>query len=124
MSEWTIIHNPRWGTSRKALQLLRDNSIEPNIVNYIKDPLDNKYIEQISVKLGLHPNQFMRKKEQAFKDHKIDEYLDDEKKLINFMANFPKLIERPIIIRNEKAVIGRPIAVSYTHLTLPTNAHV
>ena len=36
MSEWTIIHNPRWGTSRKALQLLRDNSIEPNIVNYIK----------------------------------------------------------------------------------------
>ena len=59
--------------------------------------------------LSLHPNQFMRKKEQAFKDHKIDEHLDDEKKLINFMANFPKLIERPIIIRNEKAVIGRPI---------------
>ncbi len=109
MSEWTIIHNPRWGTSRKALQLLRDNSIEPNIVNYIKNPLDNKYIEQISAKLGLHPNQFMRKKEQAFKDHKIDEHLDDEKKLINFMVNFPKLIERPIIIRNEKAVIGRPI---------------
>ena len=71
--------------------------------------MDNKYIEQISTKLRLHPNQFMRKKEQAFKDHKIDEHLDDEKKLINFMANFPKLIERPIVIRNEKAVIGRPI---------------
>ena len=66
MSEWTIIHNPRWGTSRKALQLLRDNSIEPNIVNYIKNPLDNKYIEQLSEMLGLHPNQFMRKKEQLF----------------------------------------------------------
>ena len=88
---------------------MRDNSIEPNIVNYIKNPLDNKYIEQISAKLGLHPNQFMRKKEQAFKDHKIDEHIDDEKKLISFMVNFPKLIERPIIIRNEKAVIGRPI---------------
>ena len=88
---------------------MRDNSIEPNILNYIKDPLDIKYIEQISAKLGLHPNQFMRKKEQAFKDHKIDEHLDDEKKLISFMANFPKLIERPIVIRNEKAVIGRPI---------------
>ena len=88
---------------------MRDNSIEPNIVNYIKDPLDNKYIEQISAKLGLHPNQFMRKKEQAFKDHKIDKHLDDEKKLISFMVNFPKLIERPIVIRNEKAVIGRPV---------------
>ena len=109
MSEWTIIHNPRWGTSRKALQLLRDNSIEPNIVNYIKNPLDNKYIEQISTKLGLHPSQFIRKKEKAFKDHKIDENLNDKKKLISFMVNFPKLIERPIIIRNEKAVIGRPI---------------
>ena len=71
--------------------------------------MDNKYIEQISTKLRLHPNQFMRKKEQALKDHKIGEHLDDEKKLINFMANFPKLIERPIIIRNQKAVIGRPI---------------
>ncbi len=88
---------------------MRDNSIEPNIVNYIKDPLDSKYIEQISAKLGLHPNQFMRKKERAFKDHKIDEHLDDEEKLISFMVNFPKLIERPIVIRNEKAVIGRPI---------------
>ena len=88
---------------------MRDNSIEPNIVNYIKNPLDNKYIEQISEMLSLHPNQFMRKKERAFKDHKIDEHLDDDKKLISFMANFPKLIERPIIIRNEKAVIGRPI---------------
>ena len=88
---------------------MRDNSIEPNIVNYIKNPLDNKYIEQISEMLSLHPNQFMRKKEQAFKDYKIDEHLDDSKKLISFMANFPKLIERPIIIRNEKAVIGRPI---------------
>ena len=109
MSEWTIIHNPRWGTSRKALQLLRDNSIEPNIVNYIKDPLDNKYIEQISAKLGLHPNQFMRKKEQAFKDHKIDEHLNDKDKLFNLMADYPKLMERPIIIRNDKAVVGRPI---------------
>ena len=109
MSEWTIIHNPRWGTSRKALQLLRDNSIEPNIVNYIKKPLNNKNIKQISKKLGLHPSQFMRKKEQDFKDHKVDEHLDDEKKLINFMAKFPKLIERPIIIKNDKAVIGRPI---------------
>ena len=109
MSEWTIIHNPRWGTSRKALQLLRDNSIEPNIINYIKNPLDNKNIKQISKKLGLHPSQFMRKKELDFKDHKVDEHLDDEKKLINFMAKFPKLIERPIIIKNDKAVIGRPI---------------
>jgi len=88
---------------------LRDNSIEPNIVNYIKNPLDNKYIEQLSEMLGLHPNQFMRKKEQIFKDHKVDEYLDDEKKLISFMTNFPKLIERPIIIRRDKAVIGRPV---------------
>ena len=88
---------------------MRDNSIEPNIVNYIKNPLDNKYIEQLSEMLGLHPNQFMRKKEQIFKDHKVDEYLDDEKKLISFMTNFPKLIERPIIIRRDKAVIGRPV---------------
>ena len=109
MDGWKIYHNPRWGSSRKALQLLRDNSIEPNIVNYIKNPLDNKYIEQLSEMLGLHPNQFMRKKEQLFKDHKVDEYLDDKKKLISFMANFPKLIERPIIIRSDKAVIGRPI---------------
>ena len=109
MSEWTIIHNPRWGTSRKALQLLRDNSIEPNIVNYIKNPLDNIYIKQLSDKLGLHPNQFMRKKEKAFKDHKVDQYLDDKDKLFNLMADYPKLMERPVIIRNDKAVVGRPI---------------
>ena len=75
----------------------------------MKNPLDNKYIEQLSEMLDLHPNQFMRKKEQLFKDHKVDEYLNDEKKLISFMTNFPKLIERPIIIRSDKAVIGRPV---------------
>lgn len=108
MSEWTIIHNPRWGTSRKALQLLRDNSIEPQIINYIKTPLSEEDINNISIMLGIEPGDFTRVKESDFIDNGLIKIINDREKIIKAMSKYPKIMQRPIIVHHNKAIIGRP----------------
>jgi arsenate reductase len=104
----TIYHNPRCSKSRETLQLLKDRGIEPEIVEYLKTPPSPQELEDILRKLGMGPRDLMRKKEAAYEESGLDNPSLDRKSLINGMVKHPILIERPIVLANDKAAIGRP----------------
>ena len=107
MDKYIIYHNSRWGKSRSALQLLRDSNIEPQIIDYIKNPPSIVELKRISRLLGLDPSEWIRKTEKDYKNNNLKDIKDSEK-IFSLMSKYPKLIERPIVIYNEQAVIGRP----------------
>ena len=108
MSDYTIYHNSRWGKSRETLQLLRDSNIDPNIVNYLTEPLNVQLLKSISRKLGIKPSLWIRKNENEYKLNNINEIINDDDQLYLAMIKFPIIIERPIVTRGNSAVIGRP----------------
>ena len=108
MDGFTIYHNPRWGKSRQTLQLLRDNGIEPNIIEYLKDVPSESDFRGLSEKLRKEPAEFVRKGEADFKENGIADILDNDEIMFKAMNQFPKIMERPIVVKNNKAVIGRP----------------
>tara|TARA_B100000927_G_scaffold218965_1_gene179042 strand:- start:251 stop:604 length:354 start_codon:yes stop_codon:yes gene_type:complete len=108
MSSLKIYHNPRCSKSRQALQIIRDHGIEPQIVEYLKVQLEKIELERISRLLGKRPKDFVRKSETDFKENNISDLIENDSDLINAMTKFPKIIERPIVVAEEKAVIGRP----------------
>ncbi len=108
MKNVTLYHNPRCSKSRQTLQLLRENNIEPMIVEYLEKPPSKVALKRIIQQLNLTPRQLMRKNESVFKALNLaDKSLSDEK-LIAAMVENPILIERPIVVSGDKAVIGRP----------------
>ena len=108
MKEFIIYHNPRCSKSRQTLQLLREAGIEPTIVEYLKTPLVKEELVNISQLLGLRPKDFVRKGESDFKDNDLSTSREDDDKIIDAMLLFPKIIERPIVVSEGEAVIGRP----------------
>ena len=108
MSDILILHNSRWGKSRATLQLLRDSNIEPIIINYLLSVPSIDELRSISKKLNLHPSRWIRKSEKDYKNNNLSKYLNDEDKLYDAMFKYPKIIERPIVIEGDKAIIGRP----------------
>ena len=108
MSNFTIYHNPRCSKSRHALELLKDNGINPKVVLYLQTPLSEKELVLILKKLNLEAKDLLRKGEAEFKELKLSDSSKSEEDLIKVMINFPKLMERPIIINRDRAVIGRP----------------
>jgi arsenate reductase len=104
----TIYHNPRCSKSRQTLELLRANNIEPDIIEYLDTPPDHRTLISLLDKLGIGARQLMRNKEQAYKDADLDNPDLSESELINAMVEQPKLIERPIVVIGDKAVLGRP----------------
>lgn len=108
MSEYTIYHNPRCSKSRQTLALLEENGIQPDIVLYLEDTPDAAALAGLIGKLGISARQLLRKGEEDYKAQGLaDDSLADEA-LVAAMVNFPKLIERPIVVRGERAVLGRP----------------
>ena len=106
-SDVTIYHNPRCSKSRKTLALLQEHGIEPTVVEYLKNPPDKHELENVTRKLGVKPEQIVRQGEAAFKQHFAGKSLSDNEWL-DALAEHPILIERPIVVRGERAVIGRP----------------
>jgi arsenate reductase len=104
----TIYHNPRCSKSRETLQLLKNRGIEPEIVEYLKTPPSAQELEEILQKLGMEPRDLMRKKEAVYEESGLDNPALDRKSLIDSMVKHPILIERPIVLANGKAAIGRP----------------
>ncbi len=107
MSQVTIYHNPRCSKSRQTLELLKQNDVEPKVVEYLKTPPNAAELKDILEKLGLSADQLMRKKEDVYKELGLAG-INNEDELITAMVNNPKLIERPIVIQGNKAAIGRP----------------
>lgn len=106
--EVIIYHNPRCGKSRKTLSLLREKGIEPKVVEYLKTPPSPKELEEILKLLDMEPRDLMRKKEKEFNSLKLDDPSKGPKVLIDAMIVHPILIERPIVVANGAAVLGRP----------------
>ncbi len=103
-----ILHNPRCSKSRATLALLTDRGIDPEIVAYLEQPPSAAELKQILALLGRSPRELMRKGEAEYRDLGLaDETLSDAA-LIEAMAAHPKLIERPIVLANGKAAVGRP----------------
>lgn len=104
----TLYHNPRCSKSRQALKLLQDRGIEPQIVEYLKTPPNAETLNLILGKLGMAPRALMRRKEAPYKELNLaDEALSADELIDSMVAN-PILIERPILLANDKAALGRP----------------
>lgn len=103
-----IYHNPRCTKSRQTLQLLKDKGIEPEVVEYLKTPPSADELADILDKLGMEPRALMRKQESEYKAKGLDNVALDKQALINGMVANPILIERPIVLSNGKAAVGRP----------------
>ncbi len=104
----TIYHNPRCSKSRQTLALLEENGIEPAVVLYLETPPDADTLKSLLSKLGISARDLLRKGEDAYKDNKLSDTTLSEAQLIAAMAQHPKLIERPIVVKGERAVLGRP----------------
>ena len=108
MAEYRIFHNPRCSKSRQALEILESNDKDYEIFLYLQEALDKKSIKNLLDILGLNPKDILRSGEVEYKENKLSQRDDEDETLIEFMIKYPKIIERPIVIRGNKGVIGRP----------------
>ena len=108
MSDYTIYHNPRCSKSRETLALLEQSgAAAPQIIEYLKTPPTAAELKAIVAKLGIEPEQLVRKGEEIYKTHYAGKSLT-RAQWIDAMVKHPVLIERPIVIKGPRAVLGRP----------------
>ena len=103
-----IYHNPRCSKSRETLKLVEEQGVELEVIEYLKHPPTAAELQTILSKLGLKPRQLMRTKEAEYKENGLDDPALSDAELIEAMIRIPKLIERPIVLANDKAAVGRP----------------
>ena len=102
-----IHHNPRCSKSRQVLALLKENGVEPEVVEYLKKPLDESALRGLLTKLGLKAHDIIRTKEDEYKELGLSPDTPEEKILAAILQH-SILLERPIIVKGNRAVIGRP----------------
>lgn len=107
MHPLTIYHNPRCSKSRAACALIAESGVDAEVVDYLKSPPDRDELRRLLAKLGMRASEIVRRGEAVFKEHFQGRELSDDQWLDALIAH-PILIERPIVVRGEKAVIGRP----------------
>ena len=103
-----VYHNPKCSKSRKTLELLNRQGIKPTIIEYLKTPPSSKKLKEIIELLKFTPRNLIRKQETVYTENNLDSLSLSDDDLIEAMARHPILIERPIVIVNNKAAIGRP----------------
>ena len=108
MTELTIYHNPKCSKSRKTLELIKNKKLNPKIVFYLEEKLSQSEIKNLISKLQISPRDLLRKGEDVYRENNLDDQDLSEGAIIDYMVRFPKLIERPIVVKGEKAIIGRP----------------
>ena len=104
----TIYHNPRCSKSRHTLALLQERGIQPTVVEYLNTPPNADTLQGILDQLGMAPRELMRKKEDAYREANLGDAALGDNDLVAAMVAHPSLIERPIVVANGRAAIGRP----------------
>ncbi len=106
MSEYIIFHNPRCSKSRATFELLTANGIEPEVFEYLEEPMNKEGLEYLFQALGKKPKDVLRVKEDEYKELTLD--LNNDHEVIAAIITHPKILERPIVMKGDKAIIGRP----------------
>jgi len=104
----TIYHNPRCSKSRQTLALLEEKGIDANVVLYLENPPDRATLTSLLKKLGKSPRELLRKGEDEYKANNLADASLSDDALIDAMVKHPRLIERPIVVKGNKAALGRP----------------
>lgn len=104
----TIYHNPRCSKSRQTLALLEQRGLTPEIIEYLKTPPDARTLRHILEALGIGPRELLRPGEQEYKDLNLGDPDLGDAEIIEAMVRHPRLIQRPIVVRDDQARIGRP----------------
>ncbi|MEO3680328.1 arsenate reductase (glutaredoxin) [Rheinheimera fenheensis] len=107
---FTIYHNPRCSKSREALSLLQQHSEHISVIEYLKTPPSEAELTSLLKKLNISARQLLRNKEDEYQQLALDNMALSEQQLVRAMSQHPKLIERPIVVHGERAVIGRPLS--------------
>lgn len=108
MTAVTIYYNPKCGTCRKTLDRIRAKHIEPTIVEYLNDPPSAAELEKLLGLLGMEPRDLMRTKDTLYTERGLDNPALTRRQLIQAMVAYPSVIQRPIVVAGEKAVVARP----------------
>jgi arsenate reductase (glutaredoxin) len=103
----TIYHNPKCRKSRAGLQYLQDKGLECTVVEYLKTPFSRKEFKNLLMKLNMRPEEIVRTQEDEYKEKLKGKHFSDEEWITILLEN-PKLIQRPIVVNNNKAVLGQP----------------
>jgi arsenate reductase len=103
----TVYHNPRCSKSRCALEFLSERNVDFTVIEYLKDPFTKESLETLIRQLNIPAMDLIRKNEPEYKEHFRGERLSDEE-ATEAMLKFPKLIERPVVVKDGKAVVARP----------------
>ena len=104
----TLYHNPRCSKSRQALELLRRRGVEPQIIEYLKNPPDRRRLKHLLGLLGMEPRELMRRKEKEYRELGLDDKNLSREALIAAMVEHPRLMERPVVVAGDRAALGRP----------------
>jgi arsenate reductase (glutaredoxin) len=108
MKSLILYHNPKCSKSRQALALIRDNGIEPEIVEYLKTPLTLTALKQLIKKLKVTPTELVRMKEFKAQIPNSAALIEDDAALLKILSEHPALMERPVVVAGDYAVIARP----------------
>ncbi len=108
MTDLTLYHNPRCSKSRGALELLQERGLDPTVVHYLETPLNATQLKTLLGKLGISARQLLRTGEDEYKQLNLADTQLSEAQLIAAIAEHPRLMERPILVAGDKAIIGRP----------------
>lgn len=103
----TIYHNPRCSKSREGLEVLKESGKDFKVREYLKEPVSEEELSEVLEKLGMAPIELVRTEEKIWKENYKGKDLSD-KELIRVMTEHPKLIQRPIVVKDNSAVVGRP----------------
>ena len=112
----TIYHNPKCGTSRKVLEMIRERGVEPTVVDYVAEPPDRAALARLVEQLGLGVRALLRRRGTPYEELGLDDPGLSDQALIDMIAEQPALMERPVVVSNKGAKICRPAEVVKTLL--------